>query len=205
MTMNPDVAIHLAWVAWVVSWMAAAAWRKRTLKRPPQGAELLHLAPTMAGVWLLFSTHATAEDPMRQALNLRRLPYEPLQLWAMPEAGGWIMLLIAVLGLLFCWWARVHLGKLWSGTVTVKPDHRVVDTGPYRLVRHPIYTGLILAALATAGEKGTALGVAGALLIIVGFWLKARLEERFLRGELGAEAYDRYAARTPMLVPFRLG
>ncbi len=107
-------------------------------------------------------------------------------------------------GYLFCWWARVHLGRLWSGTVTLKPDHRVVDTGPYRLVRHPIYTGLILSALATAAEKGTVLGFAGVALIVVGFWLKARLEEGFLRKELGPKAYDSYAARTPMLIPIKL-
>ena len=107
-----------------------------------------------------------------------------------------------VAGFLFCWWARVHLGQLWSGNITLKADHRVVDTGPYRLVRHPIYTGLILAALATALEKATVLGLSGVLLITFGFWLKARFEEGFLRAQLGAAAYDAYAARTPMLIPF---
>ncbi len=98
----------------------------------------------------------------------------------------------------------MHLGRLWSGSVTLKPDHRVVDTGPYRLVRHPIYTGLILSALATAAEKGTVLGLAGFASIVLGFWIKAKFEEGFLRQELGREAYDSYAARTPMLVPTRL-
>jgi protein-S-isoprenylcysteine O-methyltransferase Ste14 len=69
-------------------------------------------------------------------------------------------------------------------------------------VRHPIYTGIILAALATAAQLGTALAVAGAVVLWVGFWIKARLEERFLRDELGEGAYDAYRQRVPMLVPF---
>lgn len=204
MILSPDIAIHFAWFAWLLSWIAAAGWRKRTLKRPPTLAEAGHLAPTILGAGMLFSTHAVWNDPSRQVLNNAGAPIVPIQLWATPVAAGWALLAVAVLGFLICWWARVHLGQLWSGTVTVKPDHRVVDTGPYRLVRHPIYTGLLLALLATALEKATLLGFAGLALIGVGIWLKARLEERFLRQELGREAYDSYAARTPMLVPIRL-
>ena len=69
-------------------------------------------------------------------------------------------------------------------------------------MRHPIYTGIILAAIALAILKGTLIAIAGALLAAFGFWVKARLEEGFLREELGAEAYDAYRRRVPMLVPF---
>ncbi len=204
MTLPPDTAIHFAWFAWLLSWMVAAGWRKPTLKRPSTLAEASHLAPTVIGVGILFSTHAQADDPSHQLFNKISAPIAPIQLWATPVAAGWALVAVAILGFLFCWWARVHLGQLWSGNVTVKPGHRVVDTGPYRLVRHPIYTGLLLALLATALEKATILGFAGLALIVVGIWFKARLEERFLRQELGREAYDSYAARTPMLVPIRL-
>lgn len=78
----------------------------------------------------------------------------------------------------------------------------MVDTGPYRLVRHPIYTGIILACFATAVEKTTPLAFAGAAIMSLGWYMKARLEERFLREELGAAPYDAYAARVPMLIPF---
>jgi protein-S-isoprenylcysteine O-methyltransferase Ste14 len=107
-----------------------------------------------------------------------------------------------VAGFAFAWWARIYLGTLWSGQVTLKPDHHIVDTGPYALVRHPIYTGILTAVLATMAAKGTLPGVAGAAIILVGVWMKARIEERWLRQELGAEAYDGYARRVPMLVPF---
>jgi protein-S-isoprenylcysteine O-methyltransferase Ste14 len=124
------------------------------------------------------------------------------RLWEAPSTFGWTMVGLAVCGFVFCWWARLHLGRLWSGTVTRKEGHRVVDTGPYALVRHPIYTGLLAAAIATAALKATPLAVAGTLLIAVGLVLKAQLEEKFLREELGAESYDAYRRRVPMLVPF---
>ncbi len=204
MTVGPDFAIHIGWMVWLLSWMAAAGWKTRTLKRPPTLAEARHLAPTVLGFLLLFSTHAPLTGPSRQVFNNRPAEVEPIQLWRTPVPVGWLLLALTIAGFLICWWARVHLGRLWSGAVTIKPDHRVVDTGPYRLVRHPIYTGLLLSALATALEKATLLGVAGFALITLGFYLKARLEERFIRDELGSEAYDSYAARTPMLVPNRL-
>ena len=69
------------------------------------------------------------------------------------------------------------------------------------MVRHPIYTGLLLAVFATMAAKGTVWGIAGAALLTIGAVVKARLEEQFLRGELGS-AYDDYAMRVPMLVPF---
>ena len=199
---NPDLAIHLAWIVFFISWWLAAFWRKRAANRPPGWQELAHLAPTLLGFGLLFSTHASVSAPWVQALYRRPDVFEPIRVWETPLEAAWLGFGLAVVGFLFCWWARLHLGSLWSGSITVKEDHRVVDTGPYRLVRHPIYTGLILSALATAAEKGTALSLCGVVLIAFGFWLKARIEEGFLRTELGREAYDAYAARTPMLVPF---
>ena len=87
-----------------------------------------------------------------------------------------------IAGFAFTWWARLTIGKLWSSGVTRKAEHRVVDTGPYGLVRHPIYTGLILSAFATAFVPLTPMTLVGAALISFGFFLKARLEEQFLRG-----------------------
>jgi len=109
---------------------------------------------------------------------------------------------VVLLGISFTWWARIHLGRFWSNAITRKEDHSIVDSGPYRLVRHPIYTGLLLAAAATAAVEGSGYALSGFVVLFVAFWLKARLEERFLRAELGAHAYDAYARRTAMLIPF---
>ncbi len=100
-----------------------------------------------------------------------------------------------------CWWARLHLGRLWSADVTYKQGHRLVDSGPYRLVRHPIYTGFIMIDLGLAILCATVLALAGLVVTMVGLRLKARLEEQFLFEELGPVIYGTYKTRTPMLVP----
>jgi protein-S-isoprenylcysteine O-methyltransferase Ste14 len=86
-----------------------------------------------------------------------------------------------------------------------KEAHRIVETGPYAIVRHPIYTGVIVAILASAAAEATAAALAGAVAIAFGLALKARAEERFLAAELGADAYDDYRRRVPMLFPWRTG
>ena len=122
-------------------------------------------------------------------------------LWHVGRDAAWTMVAITVIGFLFAWWARIYLGTLWSGHVSRKANHRIVDTGPYGIVRHPIYADLILATVVTV-MRATLFGLVGALLMIVGFYFKARLEENFLREQLGAEDYDAYRRRVPMLVPF---
>jgi protein-S-isoprenylcysteine O-methyltransferase Ste14 len=124
------------------------------------------------------------------------------RLWHVGYAGAYALAAVTLAGILFTWWARIHIGRLWSGSITRKENHHIVDTGPYALVRHPIYTGLILALLATAAAQATVPALAGAALLSIGFWLKARAEERFLTAELGADAYDDYRRRVPMLVPW---
>jgi protein-S-isoprenylcysteine O-methyltransferase Ste14 len=127
------------------------------------------------------------------------------RIWYVTPTEAWTCAVCIAAGFAFAWWARVHLGELWSGPVTAKANHRVVATGPYGLVRHPIYTGILLSVFATAAIKGTLPGVAGALVITLGIWMKARLEEKWLAGELGADSYMRYRERVPMLVPVPWG
>jgi protein-S-isoprenylcysteine O-methyltransferase Ste14 len=144
---------------------------------------------TVAGGVLLFG------------INPREL-HAPWRLWHAGPEFAWATVALAAFGFAFAWWARLHLGRLWSSSITKKAGHHVVDTGPYALVRHPIYTGIIAAAFAVFLLKGTLIALAGVAVMTLGFYIKARLEERFLRQELGPEDYDAYRARTPMLVPF---
>jgi len=123
-------------------------------------------------------------------------------LWRPDAIASVPFFVLTIAGFAFAWWARLTIGTLWSSGVTRKADHRIVDTGPYGLVRHPIYTGLIVSAFATAFVPLTPLTLVGASLVTVGFYLKGRLEEGFLRAELGREVYDAYARRVPMLVPW---
>ena len=194
--MRPDEAIYVPWTVWAVSWMLAAAWANRTANRPPIGSQAPYRFITFVGfVLLLFYV-------VHRSHGQVYLTYKYAPLWTLPDEAKWAMVGVAAFGFLFCWWARIHLGVLWSGSITRKEGHRVVDTGPYAIVRHPIYTGIIIAAFATMAVRGTAAAIAGTALIMLGYWMKGRLEERFLRGELGAEAYDAYARKTAMLIPF---
>jgi protein-S-isoprenylcysteine O-methyltransferase Ste14 len=188
MIVRPREAFAVIWIAWVVSWLAAAAWANRTLKRSITWDTVVYRVAIVAGA-VLFTPWAA-----------RRLAMPPL--WDVGFAGAYALAGLTLFGLVFTWWARIHLGRLWSGSITRKEGHRVVDTGPYALVRHPIYTGLIFALLASAMAAATVTALAATALLIFGFWRKARAEERFLTAELGADAYGAYRRRVPMLVPF---
>lgn len=179
----------MIWAVWLVSWLAAAAWSDATLKRAAASRERLYRLLTVVGAFLLFGAY-----PVGRARD--RL------LWQAASPIAWTLVAITLAGLLITWWARVTLGRLWSSAVGRKADHVVVDTGPYGLVRHPIYSGLILAIAASAALRGTALACAGAVVMAAGCYVKARLEEDFLREQLGGELYAAYARRVPMLVPF---
>jgi len=185
--MRPGIAIIGLWILWVISWIVAARWTNPTEAQPEIKSVLPYRAALLAGTVLTFIPAHGYEGALR--------------LWHIGWTGAWLCVALIAVGLGFTWWARIHLGTLWSGRVTRKADHHVVDTGPYALVRHPIYTGLLLAALATAAAKGTVLGVAGFAMLLLGLSLKARLEERWLAGELESGAYADYRRRVPMLLP----
>ena len=187
--MTPQLAINYLWFFWALTWFAAAFWSDRSAKRPTFGAEILYRVVTLVGAVLLFAVIVRSYD-------------SPMILWSLNRNANWVLFGLAAAGFLFCWWARIYLGRLWSGWVSKKEGHHIVDKGPYGIVRHPIYTGIILSAFATAAIKGTAFALLGAAIMTLGFWIKARLEERFLRSELGADNYDAYSRRVPMLVPF---
>jgi protein-S-isoprenylcysteine O-methyltransferase Ste14 len=198
--MWPEEAINIPWDVWLVSWIVAALWANRTLKRPTFGSEWPYRILEYGGFAVLLFTYSQDNYDFRRGFAAPNAFIQ--RYWALPLTASWVMVGLTALGFVFCWWARIHLGRLWSASVTRKENHRIIDTGPYALVRHPIYTGIILASVATTAVKGSGFAVAGLAIIVVGYWMKARLEERFLREELGARAYDAYARKTAMLIPF---
>jgi protein-S-isoprenylcysteine O-methyltransferase Ste14 len=200
MGMWPDGAIFIPWWIWAITWTIAALWANRTVKRPGMSREWFYRILALAGFAFLLGGVGDFKNG--------RLTFGPWpgimghHIWMPPLAIGWTMVGLAFVGFAFAWWARIHLGKLWSGLITRKEGHRVVDSGPYAIVRHPIYTGILLSGIATAIAAGTLHAYIGAALLILAYWIKARLEERFLREELGTADYDAYRRRVPMLVPF---
>lgn len=185
----PEIALRGVWFVWWITWLAAAAWSDRAVKRPPRRSQIVYRVLAAGGAILLFGL-------FRHDVRVEGI------LWQTADALSWVMVVIAFVGLLFTWWARIHLGRLWSSSVGRKADHRVVDTGPYSIVRHPIYSGITLASIATAVLRGTLTAWLGVVVMTLGWYVKARMEEEFLREELGADAYGAYASRVPMLMPF---
>lgn len=180
------LAATILWAVWGVSWWLAAFWAgKRVAVALPSSYRGLLLV-ALAGYVALFVENPFIRHP----------------LWVVPAWLGWAMVALVGIGLALSWWARIHLGALWSAGIVRREGHRIVDSGPYALVRHPIYTAIITGAIGLAAVKATPLSLAGAVLIALGFGLKARVEERFLGVELGEADYAAYRARVPMLVPF---
>ena len=192
MVVGPDRLFAVIWIGWLASWMAASSWSGRTEKRAKTPEVRIYRAALVVGAILLVPWAARIKADKH--------------LWDVGRNGAYALAGLTLAGILFAWWARIHLGRLWSSAITRKEGHRIIDTGPYALVRHPIYTGLIGAILTTAIAEGTGTALAGGLLITFGLWLKARIEERFLTTELDPGAYAAYRRRVPMLVPsYRAG
>jgi protein-S-isoprenylcysteine O-methyltransferase Ste14 len=187
---RPSEILELIWIVWLVSWMAASFWTGRTQRRIGNLETWTYRAVIIAGGVLLV--------PWSDWLRTEK------SLWPVGYDTALALAAVMVAGLSFTWWARIHLGRLWSSAITRKVDHRIIDTGPYGIVRHPIYTGIIVGLVATAAAEATATALVGAALTAFGLWLKARSEERFLMTELGPDAYRGYCGRVPMLIPFLL-
>jgi protein-S-isoprenylcysteine O-methyltransferase Ste14 len=194
---TPHGVVDTVWVVWLVSWLMASAWAERAVKRPAVSSEIVYRVLTIAGALLLFGVNVRSG----RGAVYRAWPVLSAVLWQSSRSANWALCGVMVAGVAFAWWARLHIGRLWSSSVGRKADHHVVDTGPYRLVRHPIYSGVLLSIYVTGVMRGTVAAVLGMAVITAGFYVKARLEERFLRQELGS-AYDDYARRVGMLIPF---
>ena len=188
MTLHPGQLLEFIWIGWLTSWVAASFWSRRTQKRVATLESWTYRAAMIVGGVLLVPWTGPFLGEQ--------------QIWEVGYVGACILTAVMLAGLLLTWWARIYLGSLWSSVISRKEDHKIIDTGPYALVRHPIYTGLIIALLATAAAEGRITALIGAAFVIFGIWLKAHTEERFLMAELGQEIYGSYCRRVPMLVPF---
>lgn len=186
---GPLLTLYIGWSSWAVLWIGAAWWTSRTERRPNRSEEVVHKLLTFVGMAALL----VVTRPQGAI-------FAPL--WRLDRGIEWAMVAVMGLGFATACWARLSLGSLWSVRVERKQDHQLIERGPYAFVRHPIYTGLIAAGLATAFVKATPLAVAGFILMGAGLTIKARLEERFLAAELGKGSYENYCRRVPMLVPF---
>jgi len=190
--MSIQTTFTVTWLVWYATWLMGVVWSGKTK---------VQMKTDISSAWRMLASVGLVLLFLPSGLQTAALKPLTQQLWIAPAPVEWSLyaLLLAAFG--FCWWARLHLGRLWSGYTTLKEDHYIVDTGPYGLVRHPIYTGAIAAGVITALVRASPGAMLGCVLLGVGFGMIARVEEGFLRAQLGAEAYDAYSRRVPMLVP----
>jgi protein-S-isoprenylcysteine O-methyltransferase Ste14 len=177
----------ILWLGWLIYWVLAARRTATNQRMETVRTGASYRLPLVLGVLLM----AVPRFPF-PLLNLTLWTETPLVL------GAGIALTAA--GLALAVWARVHLGKYWSGRVTLKVNHRVIQTGPYACVRHPIYSGLILALLGTTITLGTVHACLGFAFMFVSFLRKLQIEETWLRSHFGAE-YERYQKQVRALFP----
>ena len=183
------ITVSLIWAAWLLYWFVSAFGTKRAARVDSLGTILVYRVPLLLGFALLFTDR----------------PWAGLEwLWwsFLPGSVGWAWsgLFLLLLGVGFACWARVALGRNWSGTVQLKQDHELVVVGPYRWVRHPIYTGILLGLFGTALVIGEWRGPLALALVAAAFWFKLRHEEAWMRERFGA-AYVDYMRHTKALIP----
>ncbi|MBU6399741.1 MAG: isoprenylcysteine carboxylmethyltransferase family protein [Verrucomicrobia bacterium] len=181
--------IKWCWWVFLVVWLVAALRIKPTKERQSRGSQLIISGLVLIGFLLL------AGKIRWMGLTSRVLP----DTLAVRLAGDGI----TFIGLMTAVWARVILGGNWSSPVTFKEGHELVERGPYRWVRHPIYSGLLLMILGTACGIGRIGGFVGLILCFLGMWRKLRLEEALLTRHF-PESYPKYMTRTKALIPYVL-
>lgn len=178
-----------AWLSFLAYWL----WSARRLKRPARAEPALprffkYWLPIIVAIGLMWPTPWLDLT----VLGDRLLP----DTHTIALAG----LLLIVAGVLFACWARYILGSNWSSEVQLKQDHELIERGPYRYVRHPIYTGILLALLGTVMLIGEWRALLGFAIMFMSFWRKLRLEETWLGEHFGA-AYADYMQRVKALIP----
>ncbi len=175
------------WIVFVVVWIVMAFGTKTTEQRESVSSRLSYTVLVIVAFYLVFGKEIT-----QQWLRIRLFQPGPIT--------DWLGVALTAAGIGFAIWARLYLGGNWSGAVTVKVGHELVRTGPYRFVRHPIYTGLITALLGTGLLRAQVRSLIAIVLIYAGFKIKSKIEERAMISTFGT-AYEEYRRSVGAIVP----
>lgn len=185
----PGTAVVLGlWGAWITYWYAASAGAKPNRLAEDRASRLSHAVPLAVAVLLLW-------------LPSTRIGWLDQRFVPASAPTFWTGVAVLAAGLAFAVWARVHLGTNWSGFVTIKRGHELIRTGPYRFVRHPIYTGLLVAFAGSAIVRGEWRAILAVTFAFAALWRKVGIEERWLTAVFGPE-YEAYRHEVPALLPF---
>lgn len=187
MSFLKEFLFPVIWVAYLLYWRSLAINVKAAEQIEPLTSRMVRATVFLSACALLC---------------LPRIPVPFLYRHFLPNADWpfFVGAAITVAGLLFSVWGRLYLGTNWSRAVTIKQDHELITSGPYAVVRHPIYTGLLTGFLGTAIATTQIRGLIAFGMIAISLWFKLRLEERFMRQQFGG-TYENYARRVPALIP----
>jgi protein-S-isoprenylcysteine O-methyltransferase Ste14 len=175
------------WMSYIAYWVAMSTKVKVSERTESVSSRLIRMVLIACGVLLLWLRHVP--------LPWLEERFLPLGAWCF-----WTGAAVTAGGLLFSVSARRHLGSNWSQSVTVKEGHELITSGPYALVRHPIYTGLLLGFLGSAVALGEWRGLLAVVLVFGVLWHKLRLEEKWMHAHFG-EPYEAYSRQVAALVP----
>lgn len=175
------------WIVFLVYWTIGAFKTRRTVKKESFAARYGVMLLEVFGFVLLF------DDDVTSGVLNHRVIHPSFSLRVSAVVLIWIGIGLAL-------WARWHLGEYWSGRITIKEDHKLIRTGPYSRLRHPIYSGLGLAAIGSAMVIDQWRCVIGVCVIVLGFWIKAKREEALLGTQFG-EAFAEHCRSTGFLIP----
>jgi protein-S-isoprenylcysteine O-methyltransferase Ste14 len=178
--------INALWGLFALYWIVSAFKLKKTKRRESWSQRFRYVLPLLAA-FCLFQPWAHYGW-----LGARFVP--------LSDAAPWIGVVLTAAGVAIALWARWHLGANWSGVVTLKEGHELIRSGPYRNIRHPIYTGILLALLGTAVAGGEVRGLLAVAIAWLSFYTKARREESFLTQEFGP-SFAEHTKRTGMFLP----
>ncbi|MDE3200090.1 MAG: isoprenylcysteine carboxylmethyltransferase family protein [Acidobacteriota bacterium] len=185
-----NLAFGLAWIVFLLVWVAVMGFTKPQSRTIPTFKRVFQSLVLIAGFWLIF-------DPRL------RIAWLDTSLWHLTTSVAIAGIVVTWAGVLFAIWARFTLGSNWSARPMVKVNHELVVKGPYRLARHPIYTGLLFAGLGSAILADRTIVIPGMILVLVGLMMKIAQEER-LMVETFPSAYPEYRGHVKALIPFLL-
>jgi len=185
---SPFDGLNACWIIFALYWLVSAFNRKTTKKRETYLQRFGYTVPLVFAFCFLYRPQAHYYG----WLGARFVPFS--------AAAQWAGVALTMAGVAIAIWARFHLGSNWSGVVTLKEGHELIRTGPYRMIRHPIYTGILLGLLGTMVTVGEVRGILALAIAWASFYVKARREELFLTQEFGA-AFLEHQRSTGMFLP----
>ena len=184
--MSAPRIVAILWLLFYAYWMIAALGVKKNVRTQGQTKRWGLRFLVIAGIILLLRV---------PGLRRELLHYQTVHLGPASEFVGFVLCLC---GFAFAIWARLHLGRNWGQPMTLKQGHELVTTGPYRIVRHPIYTGIVLAMLGST--MVTPFWIVAFVCLTAYFVYSARTEERIMTSQFPGQ-YPEYKKRTKMLAP----